>query len=175
MLICRSNPSCRRRNGFGYIEAVISSVVLGTALIAALQVFGGFVMGVRAGVDEAKGRELAADLMAEIQTQRFEDPTSATGSFGTEAGETTRLDFDDVDDYNGLDETPPRARDGTHLSAPDYGGFHRKVAVVNVDIMDFTSNQANGTTPAKRITVSVLAQGKVKATLIAYRTRNDAW
>ncbi|MEE9294762.1 MAG: hypothetical protein V3W34_07360 [Phycisphaerae bacterium] len=164
-----------RRRSFGYIEAVISTVVLGSAIVAALGMFGGYVRGIEASVDGLKARELACELLAEIVSRPFEDPNRLPGNFGRAAGETLRKDFNDVDDYHRWEESPPTAFDGTPLGGNEYAGFTRRVVVRNVDAETMQSVVANGSSSAKRITVIVEHNGKLRAKLFAYRTRNDAW
>ena len=55
---------------------------------------------------------LAQQLMAEIQQQPYKDQTVLGLLFGPELGESTadRSAFDDVDDYDGFVEQPPRSR-----------------------------------------------------------------
>ncbi len=163
-----------RRRSFGYIEAVISVVVLGTSIVGGLSMFSGYLHGVRATADNAIAIELASDLMAEILALPFEDPVLAKGSFGLGVGETTRPTFDDVDDYDGWTESPPQARDGTPLAGTEYVGFARSVIVENV-ASDPAVVAIDGTTPGKRVIVEVKHGGKRVQRLVGYRTRNDAW
>ncbi|HOW72020.1 MAG TPA: hypothetical protein PKY77_15580 [Phycisphaerae bacterium] len=152
----------RQRRGFGYIEAVISVVILGSAVAMALHTFGAFARGALFDRETTIATELAAQLAAEIRSQAFEDP-GATIVFGPEADETdgTRQDFDDVDDYNGWTATPPQQRDGTPMD--EYPKFSQN-AVVEYD----------GSTDLKKITVTVAKDGQVRAELLLLRARHDA-
>ena len=57
---------------------------------------------------------LANGLMEEVLSKNYEDPQAASGSFGTE--EASRALFDDVDDYHGLNVSPPRDSLGNVLA-----------------------------------------------------------
>jgi len=99
------------------------------------------------------GLMYADSLMEEIASKSFEDPDESTGSFGREEGQ--RSLYDDVDDFDGLSNSPPTRLEGTLLD--DYGGFRRRVEVVNVTAAepDLVVPVIDGTTGVKRITVTV--------------------
>lgn len=160
-----------RRAGFNYIEVGVSVVILGTAIAAALNLYGSYVRASVQGTQSRAALDLAQDLMTEILSQSFEEPGTTTGSFGKEAGESTRANFDDVDDYAGWSETPPAARDATPLTGTDYSKITRSVRVWNVDLSDMSTVVSNGSSPAKAIEVKVTIGGKVRASLFSHRTR----
>lgn len=146
-------------------------VILGTAITAALNLYGSYVRASVQGTQARAAIDLAQDLMTEILSQSFEEPGTTTGSFGKESGESVRANFDDVDDYHGWSESPPTARDGTTLSGPDYSKMTRSVRVWNVDLSDMSTIVTNGSSPAKAIEVKVSMGGKVRASLVSHRTR----
>lgn len=148
-----------RSNNHGgtLIEAVLAIVVLGIAmppLVGLLQ-----QVAARSADDtyQAMAVTYAESLMEEIVSKNFEDPNLANGSFGTE--ESSRAAYDDVDDYNGLVESPPKRLDGTPLD--QYGGFTRTTTVDNVTSAapDPVTAAANGSTELKRIRVKVTWTG----------------
>jgi hypothetical protein len=59
----------------------------------------------------------------------YQDPTATPSTLGPDPGEatTTRTDFDDIDDYNGWTESPPRTKTGTALSG--YTGWAVSIVV----------------------------------------------
>lgn len=154
--------SARRQRGFGYIEAVISVVIMGTAVAMALHTFGAFARGAVFDRETAIATELAAQMAAEIRCQAFEDPNT-TAVFGPETGESdgTRQYFDDVDDYNGWTATPPKRRDGTVMT--EYTGYTQAVVVAY-----------DGSTDLKKITVTITKDGKKRAEVVMLRARHDA-
>jgi hypothetical protein len=165
----------QRRRSFGYTEAIMSSLILGTAVLGGLKMTSSYIVGATAGAEMAAARELAAELMAEIMSKSFEDAVAASGSFGREAGETTRADFDDVDDYDKWKEKPIAAANGAALPTSVSHYLESGVVVSNVDALTLATKVADGSSDAKRIAVRIERNGKIRARLVAYRTKNDAW
>ena len=111
--------------GMTLLEMVISIVVLGIALTTVTRLLS---QGAARGAytyDETKAIELAESLAGEIRSKRYDESSPVSGvppcdgvsgasactasaSLGLEAGEAaspyTRVNFDDVDDYDGVDE-----------------------------------------------------------------------
>jgi Tfp pilus assembly protein PilV len=114
------------RTGFALIEVAISSLLVGSILVAALSSVGAVLRFRSATTDSARATLLATDLLAEIQSLPYADPNQ-TPAFGKESGETQRSLFDDVDDYTGLTESPPADRSGASLTG--YSGWQRAVTV----------------------------------------------
>lgn len=138
-----------------------------------MNLYGSFVRGAAAEKERHAAMDLAGDLLAEILTRGFEDPELAPGSFGTGAGEVSRKDYDDVDDYHGWVESPPQNLDGTVMTG--YANTRREVRVWNVQLSDMKTVASNGSTPAKAIEVRVLVSGKLRATAVGYRTRHEGY
>ena len=90
-------------------------------------------------------------------------------ALGIDTGETTndRSDFDDVDDYDGWEKSPPRRKDGTKWK--ELTGWTRLVSVVRVEPGDPTQTAA-AESGVKRITVTVKRGDIVMATLTALAT-----
>jgi Tfp pilus assembly protein PilV len=151
-----------RHRGMSYVEVVISVLVLGLAVVAALNAFAGFARGSMSDGGTAIATELAAQLAAEIRAKVFEDP-GATVLFGPEPGEAngTRANFDDVDDYNNWSASPPQRRDGTAMA--EYQGYTQQVAV-----------ELYGANDLKKITVTIKKNGQTLAEIALLRSRNDA-
>lgn len=161
----------RPRRAITMAEAVLSTLIVGIMLVAALNTVGAarraeYILG-----DHTLGAQLAEDLMSEILQQAYEDPALAAGSFGIESGETgtgSREDFDDVDDYDDWTASPPERRDGAAI--PGLEGWARSVTVQWVRSNDFKtpSGSDNG---VKRIVVKVSHNDAGAASLTAFRTR----
>ena len=157
--------------GFTLVEAVMSILIVGLMLVAALNTVGASKVTQARNAEQAIGPMLAHDLMSEILSQAYEEPIDSVG-FGLESGETSwsRDAYDDVDDYNGWVTSPPE--DKSNVDIPDLTGWSREVSVAwasSVDPMT-TSGTATG---IKRITVTVKHQGRTVTTLYALRT--DGW
>lgn len=159
-----------RTPGFTLVEAVISIVLVGVLLVAAINTLGATAVSKRNIEHQALGYTLAADLMAEILNQAYEEPVDNV-AFGREAGESggSRVDWDDVDDYGGWSATPPETKDEEPLDG--YDQWTRSVVVAFVDPASL--NDLGGNTGVKRITVTASFNGVPAAELVAIRTQ--AW
>lgn len=151
------NPGIPRppaRRAFTIVEAVISMLVASIMLTGALRAV---VMSRKTQVSaerRACARVLADELLDQITRLAYTDPalpTLAPGPEGTEAV-SGKAAFNDIDDFNGLTESPPTDRAGTKLT--QFAGWTRSVSVAWVDptnpaLVSLTE------TGAKRITVNV--------------------
>ena len=108
-------------------------------------------------------------LTHEILQQSYTEPVS-TPAFGAESGEATRTAFDDVDDYNGLNETPLTNRDGSAIGVPGPATWRRTVSVVWVNPSTLADASPQAETGVKKITVTVLHRGFAAAKLVTIRT-----
>lgn len=143
----------RSQRGITLVETVIAVLVLGIAVPPLVTLFGEVS---HQTVDDSYQRialVYAESMLEEVVSKQFEDPNESTGSFGTEEG--LRGDFDDIDDYDSLSNSPPVHIDGSLLDT--YAGFTRTVVVDNVtaDETDPESPESDGSTDLKRIQVTV--------------------
>lgn len=158
--------------GFTLVESVISIIIVGVMLVAALNVAGTSRRGDRFASDRTLGHLLAQELMNEILMTEYEDPDD-TPVFGKETSEPPgagRSVFDDVDDYNGWTSTRAKSKDDLSFLAPE--GWTRSVVVERISPLDMVTVQTVET-GIKRITVTVKHQEKIAAELVSIRT--DAW
>jgi len=161
-------PRGTSRRGFSIVEAAFSVVIVGGLLIAAVNTVGASTSAQFFTADQGRGRLLAATLTAEILQQAYVDPGTSP-VFGRETLESalSRVDFDDVDDYSGLLESPPVAKDGTAL--PGLSDWQLAVSVTLVAPNDF-SLKSTTDQGFKRIIVTAAHSGKVVAELFAIKT-----
>ena len=166
----RRRPS-RRVGGFSLAEAVVSILIVGGLLVAALNTLGAARIGRYKLSEQNRGPLLAQALMSEILQQPYQDAQDP-GGFGLEDGEGSagRTDFDDIDDYDGWTASPPLNKDGSAI--PGLEGYQRSVQVVWGDPDDLAQTSANPT-GIKRINVTVQRDGRVIAGPFAIRT--EAW
>jgi hypothetical protein len=156
------------------VEVTVSTLIVGAMAVASLNALGA---ATRSSVDAGKrgiATTLATDLMTEILEADYVEPGSGE-VFGPEANEEAegnRSLFDDVDDYDGWQASPPQDKDGNPLA--NRTGWRRQVTVEHVDIDDLE----NAVLPSdsrgvKRITVEVYQDGALRHRLRAYTT--SAW
>jgi MSHA pilin protein MshD len=159
--------------GATLIEAVVAILVLGIAIPPLVALYTTVAARSNDGTYQEVALAHAESLLEEIVSKEFEDPDLSMGSFGTEEG--SRAAWDDVDDFDGLSESPPERIDGTPLD--DYAGFTRSVLVHNVTAADPdpVTPANDGWTGYKRIAVTVAWTGGKggELTLVTLRSNRD--
>jgi Tfp pilus assembly protein PilV len=157
------------------VEAVISIVIVGTMLVAALDTVGAAVTSRYKTLWRVQGQQLTRALLSEILPLPYQDPNQdpnvPTLVLGCEAGEASanRATFDDVDDFNGYQQTPPQALDGSALTNESTWSW--SVTVEWVNPLSPGGAAVPAETKAKRITVTVVRNQVPVATLVGLRTK----
>jgi MSHA pilin protein MshD len=166
----RSETSSRRR-GFTMVETVICVVIVAVMLVAALEMIGTAARLRGTQTDQSRAAALARELLAEIMQYSYVDPELPTVLLGPELAET-RGTFDDVDDYNGLTESPPQKPDGTPL--PGFTGWTRSTII---EYADPTNPSATSITDTglKRISIKVTTPTGRSSKLTALRSKYSAY
>ena len=167
-----------RQRGFSLIELVVMIVVLSLALTGVTIAINETVKHSAKPLVHTRAMELAQAYLDEILTKRYDEHSGQGGiprcnstdpghracstTLGPDPGET-RATYDDVDDYNGLDESPPRGAQGTVLSG--YAGYRVRISVVYAGTgLGLTNNQG-----AKLITVTITSPLGTNLVFSAYR------
>jgi prepilin-type N-terminal cleavage/methylation domain-containing protein len=160
------------QRGLTLIEVVASTMIVSLMAVAALNALAAATKSSNSIGNRAVAAGLADELMSEIMMQSYSDPDGSP-VFGHESGESTsvRSAFDDVDDYDGWNASPPQYRDGTVI--PDRStDWRQRVAVTYVTPTNPTQTSATDQ-GAKRIHVTIEYQGVVLADQYAVRTNTD--
>ncbi len=128
------NAAPRRQRGFTAVEALVAATIL-SILTAAVS---GALMAGRAqsklARDTLNASFLAQSLMDEINRLPFNDPQGYT-TMGPDPGETTRITFDNIDDYCGYTDGPNNIADLAGNAYPDvYQPFTRTVSMTAVSM-----------------------------------------
>jgi MSHA pilin protein MshD len=175
----------RNRRGVTLVELVIL-LVIAAIVLPGLMMY--FVESMNHSADaqmETVGLGLAQELMEEIKAKRWDQnipiPDGVYSAIGPEAGES-RCDpavvgctsYNDIDDYHGLNNTPPQDPQGNALPST-YSGYREQVSVCYVNGPQSVSGGGNNadagacvagltTTDYKKITVTVTwgANGRVQ-------------
>jgi len=157
-----------RRRAISLVEALVSMILVSGLLVVSLDMCGAAVISSKGMFDQARARFLAQSLLAEVVASSFEEPPPGAPSFGTEVGEATgtRVNFDDVDDYDTWNASPPQGKDGTPLAG--FTGWTRKVQVKY--LRSDTLAVSFLATGIKRIVVTIEYDGGVVTTMTAVRT-----
>ena len=139
------------------MEILITLVFLSIALLAVTSQFPVALRVGQSAEDLTVATNLAQELLEEIRTLPWQDPSGVV-VLGPDAGETDRvLHYNDVDDYDGLYEHPPRDLDGYDLDGtggrPNFSQYARMAEVTYAD--PATLEPTVTVTDIKKVTVTV--------------------
>ena len=150
-------PAIARVRGVTLIELLVSLVVIALAGVALVGTLGYIASASGQSLAEAQARAIADAYLAEALSRPVIDPDGVNN-------EVARQDFDNVNDYNGINEA---ARDqfNNPLGAP--GQFQVTVGVVNSGGLPLVP-AAN----VRRVDVTVVAAGSVRVVATGYRTNH---
>jgi len=165
----RPAASFPNRGGYTLVEAVVSSVIVGTMMVAALGTVGASRVGQYKTSQGSRGQLLAQSMMAEILSQSYREPVDVP-VFGPELPAEQgngRASYDDVDDYHGWSASPPQNKDGSEI--PGLDGWRRTVTVEWVNPFDLEEVESFETS-IKRITVTVSHNGMEVGSAVGVRS-----
>lgn len=167
-----------KETGVTLVELVISIVILSIAMIALMNAFSVSISSSADPLWRNKTLKLAQLYLDEILAKNYDHASPVGGlpfvtspscaSLGPETGEA-RADFNDVDDYNGLTDSPPVNLIGSLDSS--YDNYQVSVEVTcdgtTVDAVNTSNSTSNA--QAKKITVTITAPGQTAIPFSAYR------
>lgn len=172
-MILRHTQRLRRTCAFSLIEVVISLLIVAGLLIAALNTLGATRTGQVKLRDQLQAQMLAQQLLAEILQQQYAEPDISI--LGVDSGETplagNRSAFDDVDDYDGLVESPPSDRLGNAVTTSTMVGDWKRQTSVKWVEPTAPSVVVSSESGLKRITVTVSRGDTPLAELTALRAK----
>jgi MSHA pilin protein MshD len=146
-----------RQSGVTLIELIISIVVIAIAIGGVLGVLSQSVGRSADAMVMTQAVSIAEAYLEEITLKSFVDPDGVDG-------EVNRIDFDDVDDYNGLVDVG--ARDQFGVAIPSLSQY-----TVTVTVVPSAALTGVPGADAERVDVSVTYAPNVTVTLSAYKTR----
>jgi MSHA pilin protein MshD len=142
----------RDERGFTMVDLVLVIIIVAIAIPPMVALFIQVVSGSTFGVTVSRANALASTLREEIQSKKWDESAPPPSlPLGPETGES-RATFDDVDDFDGLDESPPQDSLGAILAG--FTGFRQQVSVCYVTNTDFDTC-IGGPTMYKQVTVTV--------------------
>ena len=145
----------RTQSGFSLVELIVAIVIISVAVGGVMLVF---VVALTYSADPQQQQQAVAigeSYLDEILARAYDDPD------GTNVGET-RATFDNVADYNGINQAPTD-QDGNAIAA--LGAYS-----VQVSVTDTSIGPGGETVAARRIDVRVQSGTRVDTTLTAYKT-----
>ncbi|NLQ23829.1 type II secretion system protein [Shewanella sp. S-1] len=160
----KASKKAKPQQGFTLIELVIGMLVIGIAIVMLTSML--FPQADRAAstLHRVRSAELAHSVMNEIWGKRYDQNTNANGGapacgsplgsncstlLGPEFGES-RNNFNDVDDYNGLNETATMLN-STQTYANAYHNYRLSVTVANGAVSNTKLVTINVTTPDNEV------------------------
>lgn len=156
-------------SGATLIELVMTIVIISVAIAGVVGAFA-LITGRSADpLNQTRAVELAQLYMDEIITRKYDHNAPEGGvpryngscNIATEEGAGNRGQFNDVDDYDGLEDSPPADAQGP---LDGYNGFTVEVEVrCDNDGLDLPAGQA------KRIDLSITAPGNQTFVFSAYK------
>ena len=160
------------RRGLSQAEVVVSTIIVGVLMVSSFSMIAASRRSQMSESNEVRGLAIADALMAEISQLPMREPTCDCG-YGLEAPESSvsRKDFDDVDDYNNLIDSPPKSKDGA--VGPGYSDLSRIVAIDIVTTADWNATTATYA-GVYRITVKVLRGTLEVYRVVGYRTSGSS-
>ena len=151
------------RSAITLAETVVSILLISFVLVSTLQIVGPVSRSSSLQADRLVAANLANEIAEEITTKPFIDDNAASqDDIGIDADDTVfaRLNFDDIDDYDGWSSSPPKMSYGVTNSS--LIGWTRTVSAKHVLVND--PNTASATyTGLKKITIRVYKDGVLLA------------
>ncbi|HZN65619.1 MAG TPA: prepilin-type N-terminal cleavage/methylation domain-containing protein [Tepidisphaeraceae bacterium] len=160
---------CRGRRGFTLMEAMLAITIVGTGILASLELFQTCTAQSRAAHQATTARMLAENIRETMAGLAFNDPTTGGSIWGPEPGEITTT-FDDLDDFDGplndqdLGTTFNPPIDGTREQIQELARYAQQVTVMPVNPNDPATNtdEAKPTLPKTGYTGAVRVRVRVK-------------
>ena len=157
----------RRAGGFTLIEASLTTIIIGTGVLAILAAQQAYHMKNNWATRTSTGMLLANELRERTLSLPLHDPITGDATLGPESDESSALAYDDLDDFAGTvtsgvgtGQTFSPPIDALGLPEPDLSNWKQfiKVQKVPADNIDttFTLPLDTGTTDMYRVSVTVL-------------------
>jgi hypothetical protein len=161
----------RRAAGFTLMETALALIIVGTGVLASMQLFSACNNESSAAINATAARMLAENIRETMSNLAFADPVSGTAKWGPEDGEAL-ASYDDIDDFDGKPDAtgkyvgekfnPPI--DGMRAKIPSMAKYRQWVTVNPVNPTDPSgnSNEAAPTLPKGTYTGAVRVRVRVQ-------------
>ncbi|MFQ5839309.1 MAG: hypothetical protein ACE5HK_01140 [Candidatus Methylomirabilales bacterium] len=142
----------RNERGITLLDLILVILLIALALPAMMRLFIEATRDSTLSATVTGAHALASTLLEEIRSKRWDENAGAPSPIlGPEVGET-RPTYDDVDDFTGLNESPPLDSQGTTMAG--FENFRQQVSVCYVANTDLDTC-VGGTSNYKRVTATV--------------------
>ena len=146
------NRASRIEPAFTLIEVLVAIALIGLAIVSLVASSSSFTKANGAGADLSTAEFLIEQIRELTAMLPVIDPQTGTSMFGPEEGSFTS--YDDLDDFDGANFSPPISADRNVLN--DFAAFSQQIAVENVNASDFGQVVADHGSDFVRVTVTVL-------------------
>lgn len=169
--LSRCSRPCRR-GGFTLAEALLASTILAITAAAATLPFAAGTQNAQAALELEQAVELGDALMNEILARPLLAPEDPVVRLGPEAGESSRKDYNAIDDFHGLTEQGDALRNyaAIALTGESLDGFWRDVTIQYVS---FAEQPASDVNSFVHVQVRVHRDTKLLVTLDRLVSRED--
>ena len=140
---------CKR--AFTLIEALIAIILVGLAVVSLVAANGSLTKANSAATDLSTAEFLIEQVRELTAMLEVIDPETEFSMFGAE--ESTLADYDDLDDFDGANFSPPINAERQALN--EFATFSQQVIVQNVSGSDFEQVVGDHTSNFVRVTVMV--------------------
>ena len=127
------NAFLTTRRGISLAETVVSTLLIALVMVSTLQIVAPIARSTTVHADRLIAADLANEMIEEIATKSFVDTlTDSVDDIGFDKDEafTKRSEYDDIDDYNAWNSSPPMLTNG--LTNYKLGSWTRSVKVAHV-------------------------------------------
>ncbi|MHC4618311.1 MAG: hypothetical protein ACYTEQ_11225 [Planctomycetota bacterium] len=143
------------KNGFSLVEVLLAVIFVGLAIVGLLAASASFTQVNAVGTDLSTAEFLVEQIKELTATLPVVEPND-TGNFGPE--EATLAEYDDLDDFDGANFSPPINARREVLS--NFPAFTQEVTVARVERTNFEQVTSDSSSPFVRVTVKVLLNSK---------------
>ena len=142
----------KHNKAFTLVEVLVAIVLVGFAIASLLAANISFTRANGAGADLSTAEFLIEQVREMTAMVAVVDPQTGTTIFGAEEG-TNIADYDDLDDFDGAQFSPPINTDRQSLN--DFSNFSQQITVENISEADFTQVVGDHSSDFVRVTVTV--------------------
>jgi type II secretory pathway pseudopilin PulG len=151
------------RRGFTLIEAAITTIIVGVGCVAMLELLATGTLANNEGSELTTAMNLAGNIRECLTGVTYSDPINPT-HWGREAGETNVSLYNDLDDFDGQQFSPPiDAR--RHSLGSTYSTWSQNVKIESINPTNLTATMNHLTLspdlrPTCRCTITITHNGK---------------
>ncbi len=146
----------RYQNAFTLIEVLFATILVGLAVASLVVASGSFTKVNGAGADLSTAEFLIEQIRELTALLPVIDPQSGVATFGPE--EAALSAYDDLDDFNGENFSPPIRADRVVLN--DFAAFSQRITVENVSASNFEQVVSHHSSSFVRVTVKVFLNSR---------------